>query len=111
MRPNDRAQSAAPAVPNRLARVFGVFRRAPLPLEIGFVLLALIFFAPETGALLLAARAYGVYGVVKARRTVLASVCVAVWGLVGAGVAGISSSWIYLLLVMPFAIAAGAHIG
>src|SRR6201996_1140004 len=111
MLPNDRAQSAAPAVPNRLARVFGGFKRAPLPLKIGFVLLAVIFFAPEIGVLLLAAMAYGVYGVVKARRTVLASVCVAVWGLIGAGLAGTSSSWIYLLLIMPFVIAAGAHIG
>ncbi|HEY6502092.1 MAG TPA: AAA family ATPase, partial [Streptosporangiaceae bacterium] len=111
MLPNDRAQSAAPAVPNRLARVFGVFRRAPLPLKIGFVVLAIILCGPEIGILLLAAMAYGVYAVVKARRSVLASVCVAVWGLVGAGVAGTSSSWIYLLLVMPFVIAAGAHIG
>src|SRR6201995_5464647 len=111
MLPNDRAQSAAPAVPNRLARVFGVFRRAPLPLKIGFVVLAIIFFAPEIGILLLAAMAYGVYAVVKARRSVLASVCVAVWGLVGAGLAATSSSWIYLLLIMPFVIAAGAHIG
>ncbi len=111
MLPNDRAQSAAPAVPNRLARVFGVFRRAPLPLKIGFVVLAIILFGPEVGILLLAAMAYGVYAVVKARRTVLASVCVAVWGVVGAGLAGTSSSWIYLLLIMPFVIAAGAHIG
>src|ERR1700744_373433 len=111
MLPNDRAQSAAPAVPNRLARVFGVFRRAPLPLKIGFVVLAIILCGPGIGALLLAAMAYGVYAVVKARRSVLASVCVAVWGLIGAGLAGTSSSWIYLLLIMPFAIAAGAHIG
>ena len=87
MLPNDRAQSAAPAVPNRLARVFGVFRRAPLPLKIGFVVLAIILCGPEIGILLLAAMAYGVYAVVKARRSVLASVCVAVWGLIGAGVA------------------------
>src|ERR1700743_2694268 len=111
MLPNDRTQSAAPAVPNRLARVFGVFRRAPLPLKIGFVVLAIIFFGPEVGILLLAAMAYGVYPVGKARRTVLAPVCVAVWGVVGAGLAGTSSSWIYLLLIMPFVIAAGAHIG
>jgi SpoVK/Ycf46/Vps4 family AAA+-type ATPase len=111
MLPHDRAQSAAPAVPNRLARVFGVFRRAPLPLKIGLIVLAIIFCGPEIGILLLAAMAYGVYAVVKGRRTVLASLSVAVWGLVGAGVAGISSSWLYLLLILPFVIAAGAHIG
>ncbi len=111
MLPNDRAQPATPAVPKGLAGVLGRFRRAPLPLKIGLVVLAVIFFGPEVGILLLAAMAYGVYAVVKARRSVLASVCVAVWGLVGAGLAATSSSWIYLLLIMPFVIAAGAHIG
>jgi SpoVK/Ycf46/Vps4 family AAA+-type ATPase len=111
MLPNDRAQSAAPAVPNRLARVFGVFRRAPLPLKIGLIVLAIILCGPEIGILLLAAMAYGVYAVVKGRQTVLASVSVAVWGLIGAGVAGTSSSWIYLLLILPFVIAAAAHLG
>jgi SpoVK/Ycf46/Vps4 family AAA+-type ATPase len=111
MLPNDRAQSAVPAVSNRLARVFGVFRRAPLPLKIGLIVLAVILCGPEIGILLLAAMAYGVYAVVKGRRTVPASLSVAVWGLVGAGVAGTSSSWIYLLLVLPFVIAPAAHIG
>ena len=111
MLPNDRAQSAVPAVSNRLARVFGVFRRAPLPLKIGLIVLAVILCGPEIGILLLAAMAYGVYAVVKGRRTVPASLSVAVWGLVGAGVAGTASSWIYLLLVLPFVIAAAAHIG
>src|SRR6202000_3583982 len=107
MLPNDRTQSAAPPVPKRRARVFGVFRRAPLPLKIGFVVLAIIFCGPEVGILLLAAMAYGVYAVVKARRTVLASVCVAVWGVVGAGLAGTSSSWVYLVLILRFVIAPG----
>jgi SpoVK/Ycf46/Vps4 family AAA+-type ATPase len=111
MLPNDRAQSAAPAVRNRLAGVFGFFRRAPLPLKIGLIVLAVILCGPEIGILLLAAMAYGVYAVIKGRPTVLASVSVGVWGLVGAGVAGISSSWIYLLLILPFVIVAAAHIG
>jgi len=111
MLPNDRAQSAAPAVPNRLARVFGVFQRAPLPLKIGLIVLAVILCGPEIGILLLAAMAYAVYAVVKGRRSVLASVSVAVWGLVGAGVAGTSTSWIYLLLILPFVVAAAAHAG
>ena len=67
MLPNDRAQSAAPAVPNRLARVFGVFRQAPLPLKIGLIVLAVILSGPEAGILLLAGMAYGVYAVIKGR--------------------------------------------
>lgn len=111
MLPNDRAQSAAPALPTRLARVFGVFRRAPLPLKIGLIVLAVILCGPEIGILLLAAMAYGVYAVIKGRRTVLASVSVALWGLVGAGLAATSSSWLSLLLLLPFVVAAAAHIG
>src|ERR1700749_3277860 len=111
MLPNDRAQSAAPAVPNRLARVFGVFRRAPLPLEIGFVLLAIILLPPSAGFLYLGAMVYGVYAVAKGYRTVWASLAVALWGADGAGFARTNGSWFVLLLVMPFVIAAGPHIG
>ncbi len=111
MLPNDRAQSAAPAVPNRLARVFGVFRQAPLPLKIGLVVLAIILSGPEAGILLLAGMAYGVYAVIKGRRTVLASLAVALWGVVGAVAGRTQGSWFFLLLLLPFVIAAGAHIG
>jgi SpoVK/Ycf46/Vps4 family AAA+-type ATPase len=111
MLPNDRAQSAARAVPNRLARVFGVFRQAPLPIKIGLIVLAVILAGPEAGILLLAGMAYGVYAVVKGRRTVLASLAVALWGVVGAAVGRTHGSWFFLLLVLPFVIAAGAHIG
>ena len=111
MLPNDRAQSAAPAVPNRLARVFGVFRQAPLPLKIGLIVLAIILSGPEAGILLLAGMAYGVYAVIKGRRTVLASLAVALWGVVGAVVGRTHGSWFFLLLLLPFVVAAVAHIG
>ena len=91
MLPNDRAQPAAPAVPGRLARALGSFRRAPLPLKIGLIVLAIILCGPEIGIVLLAAMAYGVYAVIKGRRSLVASVSVAVWGLVAAGAAGASS--------------------
>ena len=55
--------------------------------------------------------AYAVYAVIKGRRSLLASLSVAVWGLVAAGAAGASSSWLYLLLILPFVIAAAAHAG
>ena len=111
MLPNDRAQPAAPAVPGRLARALGSFRRAPLPLKIGLIVLAIILSGPEIGIVLLAAMAYGVYAVIKGRRSLIASLSVAVWGLVAAGAAGASSSWLYLLLILPFVIAAAAHAG
>jgi SpoVK/Ycf46/Vps4 family AAA+-type ATPase len=111
MLPNDRTQPAAPAVPGRLARALGSFRRAPLPLKIGLIVLAIILCGPEIGIVLLAAMAYGVYAVIKGRRSLLASLSVAVWGLVAAGAAGASSSWLYLLLILPFVIAVAAHAG
>ena len=97
MLPNDRAQPAAPAVPGRLARALGSFRRAPLPLKIGLIVLAIILCGPEIGIVLLAAMAYGVYAVIKGRRSLLASLSVAVWGLVAAGavclVLGLIAGW------------------
>jgi len=111
MLPNDRAQSAAPAVRNRLAGVFGFFRQAPLPIKIGLIVLAVILAGPEAGILLLAGMAYGVYAVIKGRRTVLASLAVALWGVVAAAVGRTHGSWFFLLLVLPFVVAAAAHIG
>ena len=111
MLPNDRVQPAAPAVPGRLARVLNAFRRAPLPLKIGLIVLAIILCGPEIGIVLLAAMVYAVYAVVKGRPTLLASLSVAVWGLVAAGFAGASTSWLYLLLILPFAVAVAAHAG
>jgi SpoVK/Ycf46/Vps4 family AAA+-type ATPase len=111
MLPNDRAQPAAPAVPGRLARVLSAFRRAPLPLKIGLIVLAIILSGPELGIVLLAAMAYAVYAVIKGRPSLIASLSVAVWGLVGAGLAGASTSWLYLLLILPFAVAVAAHAG
>ena len=111
MLPNDRVQPAAPAVPGRLARVHNAFRRAPLPLKIGLIVLAIILCGPEIGIVLLVAMIYAVYAVAKGRPTLLASLSVAVWGLVAAGFAGASTSWLYLLLLLPFAVAVAAHAG
>ncbi|HEX3751060.1 MAG TPA: AAA family ATPase [Streptosporangiaceae bacterium] len=55
--------------------------------------------------------AYGVYAVIKGRRTVLASLAVALWGVVAAAVGRTHGSWFFLLLVLPFVVAAAAHIG
>src|SRR5487761_1831625 len=111
MLPNDGAKPAAPAVTSRLARVRDVFRRAPLPLKIAVVALAVILCIPELGIVILAAMGYAVFAVIQGRRTLIASLSVAVWGLVAAGLAGTASHRLYLLLILPFVIAAGAHAG
>jgi SpoVK/Ycf46/Vps4 family AAA+-type ATPase len=111
MLPNDGAKPAAPAVTSRFTRVLDAFRRAPLPLKIALVAVAVILCVPELGIVLLVAMGYGVFAVIQGRRSLIASMSVAVWGLVAAGLAGTSSHWLYLLLILPFVIAAAAHAG
>ncbi len=111
MLPNDGAKPAAPAFTSRLARARDLFRGAPLPLKIALVALVVILCIPELGIVLLAAMGYAVYAVIKGRRSLIASLSVAVWGLVAAGLAGTGSHWLYLLLILPFVIAAVAHAG
>jgi SpoVK/Ycf46/Vps4 family AAA+-type ATPase len=110
MLPND-AKAAVPGVTSRLNRVRDVFRRAPLPVKIAAVALAIILCGPEIGIVLLAAMGYAVYALIQGRRSLLASLSVAVWGLVAAGLAGSGSHWFYLLLILPFFLAAAAHAG
>jgi SpoVK/Ycf46/Vps4 family AAA+-type ATPase len=112
MLPNDTAQPAAPALPGWRTRVLGVFRRAPLPLKIALAVLAVIFFPAVLGGILLAAMVYAVVAVVQGRRSITASLSVAVWGfVVASALAGIYRGWLYPLLVLPFVIAAAAHAG
>jgi SpoVK/Ycf46/Vps4 family AAA+-type ATPase len=111
MLPNDGAKPAASAVTSRLTRVRDAFRRFPLPLKIALVAVVVIFCAPELGIVLLIAMGYAVLAVIQGRRSLIASLSVAVWGLVAAGLAGTSSHWLYLLLILPFVIVAGAHAG
>jgi SpoVK/Ycf46/Vps4 family AAA+-type ATPase len=111
MLPNDGAKPAAPAVTSRLTRVLDAFRRAPLPLKIAVVAVAVILSGPELGIVLLVAMGYAVFAVIQGRRSLIASLSVAVWGLVAAGLGGTSSHWLYLLLILPFVIAAAAHAG
>ena len=112
MPPDDTAQPAAPAFPGWRTRVLGVFRRAPLPLKIALTALVVVFFPALLGVVLLVAMGYAVVAVVQGRRSIVASLSVAVWGLVAAGgLAGITGGWLYPFLVLPFVIAAVAHAG
>jgi SpoVK/Ycf46/Vps4 family AAA+-type ATPase len=60
--------------------------------------------------LLLAALGYGIVSLIDGRRTVAASVSVAVWGVAVIAVAsGGYRTWLLPMLVLPFAVAAAAH--
>jgi SpoVK/Ycf46/Vps4 family AAA+-type ATPase len=77
-------------------------------------LLLLAFFVAIAIAispfLLLAALVYGVVALIGGRRTVAASVSVAVWGVAVVSVAsGGYRTWLLPMLVLPFAVAAAAH--
>ncbi|HEV2536135.1 MAG TPA: hypothetical protein VGU21_01345, partial [Streptosporangiaceae bacterium] len=77
MLPNDRAQPAAPDKPSWGTRGMQAYRRLPIWLKVAAVVVAIPLAAPIILALLI----YGVVAVVQERRTVGASLAVALWGL------------------------------
>ena len=110
MLPNDRAQPAAPDKPSWGARLLRAHRRAPTWLKVAVIAAAVLFFPVTLGLILLAALVYAVVAVVQGRPTAGASASVAVWGL--AAFSAFSSSnrtWLYSLLLLPFAVALAAH--
>jgi SpoVK/Ycf46/Vps4 family AAA+-type ATPase len=79
-------------------------------------LLLIVLFAAIAIAispfLLLATLGYGIVSVIDGRRSVAASVSVAVWGLVvAAGASGGYRTWLLPVLVLPFVLVAAAHAG
>ena len=110
MLPNDRAQPAAPEKPSWGARLLRVQRRAPTWLKVVVVAAAVLFFPVTLGLILLAALIYGVVAVVQGRRTVGASVSVAVWGVAvfSATYSG-NRTWLYSVLLLPVVVALAAH--
>ena len=110
MLPNDRAQPAAPDKPSWGARLLRAHRRAPTWLKVAVIAAAVLFFPVTLGLILLAALVYAVVAVVQGRPTAGASASVAVWGV--AAFSAFSSSnrtWLYSLLLLPFAVALAAH--
>ena len=110
MLPNDRAQPAAPEKPSWGARLLRVQRRAPTWLKVVVVAAAVLFFPVTLGLILLAALIYGVVAVVQGRRTVGASVSVAVWGVAvfSATYSG-NRTWLYSVLLLPVVVVLAAH--
>jgi hypothetical protein len=85
-------------------------RRAPTWLKVVVVATAVLFFPVTLGLIILAALIYAVVAVVQGRRTVGASASVAVWGLaVFSAVSSANRTWLYSVLLLPFAVALAAH--
>src|SRR6266571_9334900 len=100
MLPNDRAQPTAPDKPSWGARLIHAYRRLPTWLKVVVVIAAI----PFSELILLAALIYAVVAVVQGRRTVGASLSVALWGLVVFSVAARGDrAWLYSVLLLPFA--------
>ena len=99
-----------------VSRIHRAFSAAPLLLKI-LMLVALVFVFPTALVILipvalLAGLVYAPFAVSAAHRGVLASLAVAVWGLVlVSGLSGGYKPWLAALLVLPFVVAAAAHQG
>ncbi len=106
MLPNDRAQPAAPDKPTLGARLMRAYRQLPTWLKVVVVIAAI----PFSELILLAALVYGVVAVAQGRRTVGASIAVALWGLTVFSFAYSSDRvWLYSVILLPFAVALAAH--
>src|SRR6266571_6514759 len=106
MLPNDRAQPAAPDKPSLGARLLHAYRQYPLWLKVVIVIAAI----PLAELILLAALVYGIVAVTQGRRTVGASIAVALWGLTVFSFAYKDNrTWLYSVILLPFAVALAAH--
>src|SRR5579864_1149698 len=101
-----RAQDAV----GRLRQQFGA---APLPLKILLIVAVCVVAAPFISLILVGALFYAPYAVWAGQRGVLASLAVAVWGIVAVLALGHgqdNAAW-YALWVLPLAAVAAAHAG
>jgi SpoVK/Ycf46/Vps4 family AAA+-type ATPase len=106
MLPNDRAQPAAPDKPSWGARLLHTYRQYPLWVKVVIAIAAI----PLAELILLAALVYGIVAVTQGRRTVGASIAVALWGLTVFSVAYKDNrSWLYSVILLPFAVVLAAH--
>ena len=110
MLPDDRVQPAARDKPSWPARLLHAHRRAPGWLKVTVIAVALLFFPVTLGLIILAALGYAVVAVAQGRRSFGASASVAVWGAaLFSGLYSGNRTWLYLLLLLPFAVALAAH--
>jgi SpoVK/Ycf46/Vps4 family AAA+-type ATPase len=107
-----------PAPPGRAAaaswldRIRRFITAAPLPVKIGLIALVVIFAGPLASVALLAGLGYAPYALGTGQRSVLASACTALWGVVVVAALGRGPAEPrYLLLLLPVAAAVAAHLG
>ncbi len=106
MLPNDRAQPAAPDKPSWGARLLHAYRQYPLWVKVVIAIVAI----PFAELILLAALVYGIVAVTQGRRTVGASIAVALWGLTVFSFAYKDNrTWLYSVILLPFAVVLAAH--
>jgi SpoVK/Ycf46/Vps4 family AAA+-type ATPase len=114
MPPNDGAMTALQVARNRASRLRDALRGAPPPARAALVLALIVvgvFVAPGAAAVaVVVALVYAPAGLWLARRSLAASLAVAVWGLaVTAGLAGHLGAGLAPLFLLPFAAVAAAH--
>jgi SpoVK/Ycf46/Vps4 family AAA+-type ATPase len=115
MRTEDRSPSLPGwrMVQGGASRIRRWFSAAPPIVKI-LLIVALIFLSPAVLSIaLVAGLIYAPFAVSAGHRGVVASLSVAIWGLaLASGLSGGSnSSWYGLLLLLPFAVVAAAHLG
>jgi hypothetical protein len=82
------------------------YRQLPLWLK-AVTVVAAVFLS---GPIILVAMVYGIVAVAQGRRTVGASIAVALWGLVVFAFAYKNNhTWLYSVILLPFAVALAAH--
>jgi SpoVK/Ycf46/Vps4 family AAA+-type ATPase len=110
--PQQPAVPGRPVTRNGLTRVRQAVTSAPVPVRILLVALVIIFAVPLVSVALIVALGYAPYGLATRQRSVLASVCVAVWGIVViVALAHGAAEPRYLLLLLPVAVVVLSHLG
>jgi len=110
MRPNDGSPPGRQMAQERLAAVRRMLAVAPLPVKILLVAALLLLGVFTLPFLIVAAFIYAPIAVFAGHRSLAASLAVAVWGLaVVSGFSGSNRTAIAPLMLLPFAMVAGAH--
>jgi SpoVK/Ycf46/Vps4 family AAA+-type ATPase len=106
-----------PAVPSQqaaqswLPRIRRVVAAAPTPVKILVVAAVLFFAAPLISVAVLVAFCYTPYALFSGQRTVLASVCTALWGIVAVAAVLSGRAESGYLLALPVVVTAASHLG
>ena len=110
MRPHDRSSPGNNPAQGLFNRARDSLRKAPFGLKVILLLVAVMAAIVAAPFLLLAALGYAIIAVLEGRRSVMASVSVATWGLAVAAIgSGAYRTALIPLLVLPFVVVFIAH--